>query len=184
MSALPAAISGSTVHRGGHECEVDDCLPDSQTTATSSAWRIRDGRTATWICCDRHLAGFRSVDGVGQDERLGIERWLYLPLLSPDDPYARIAVEELCYALAAFGAACRARVRVDPHPRCGYDVFIGKRFNRTPCRKRATQAAVEWFDEGGDLPLCDRHAKALKRAERSAGGELWLAPVLDFGGGR
>lgn len=185
MTAL--VISGSSVHNGGLECEVDDCLVDSATPATSSAWRIRAGRTATWLCCDRHRAQLQSSDGVGENERNGIERWLYLPLLRPDDPYARIAVEELCYAIAALGASCLARPRAPSHPLCGFDVygFGTRKPGRSPCRARATQVAEEWLDNetGGDLYLCDRHAKLMRRREKAGGGEFSTSVVLDFGGG-
>ncbi len=183
MTAL--VVSGSSVHEGGLQCEVDDCLVDSVTPATSTAWKIRARHTATWLCCDRHRAQLQSSDNVGEDERLGIERWLYLPLAQPADPYAVIAVEELCYAVAAFGAACAARTRVDSHPRCGFDVLgVGHPpSKRPPCRKRATQVADEYFDEGGDLYLCEQHAKHMKRHARAAGLEFETDVVLDFGGG-
>lgn len=181
---MSAIISGSSVHRGGYWCEVDDCLPDGVTPATHSAWRVRPGRSATWLCCDRHrdqLAG-----AVGHDERLGIERWLYLPLILPTqplDPYTTIALQELCSSIAGLA---RTGPRVPDHPLCGFDIYgFGTRKTKRPCRARATQMVENWIEvANGDLYLCDRHAKTLKRRERDSGGEFETELVLDFGGGQ
>jgi hypothetical protein len=186
--AIPSPIalprrSGSTVHAGGYWCEAYDCFTARKTrqpgarVARWTEWRLRGKRArATWVLCDECL--FEAKGAVIDDG----EHSLYLPLLHPSDPYARIAVEELLYSIAAFGAACAARVRVDSHPRCGWDVYgFGGRNPKKPCRARATQVVEDWLEvDGGDLYLCDRHAKTLKRRER---GEIETERVLDFGGG-
>jgi hypothetical protein len=196
MTAPPRIVNGSTVAAGGYECEVHDCYTwrragGAGRPARWTAWRLSprngatldDGQvgrvTATWILCDECP---RNGDDLDQ-----FTTHLILPLLHPSDPYARIAVEELCYAIAAFGAVCAARTRAPSHPLCGWDVYgYGGSKPRRPCRARATQVVEDWLDlefdvaGGGDLYLCDRHAKTLKRRER---GEIETERVLDFGGG-
>jgi hypothetical protein len=190
MTAVPpTTMSGSTVHHGTYECECFNCWEVRNNGGEGKAsrwscWRLGREHGAgfpnrvvrgTWIMCDECAEIAASESAFGD---------LYLPLLHPSDPYARIAVEELLYSIAAFGAACAARTRVSSHPLCGWDVYgYGGRNPKKPCRSRATQLVADWLEvDGGDLYLCDRHAKTLKRRERDSGGRLETELVLDFGG--
>jgi hypothetical protein len=117
VTAIPATtIDGSTVHCGSYECECFECWDDRKRGGTGrlavwSNWRIQLGWPVqlaprirgTWIMCDV----CRETSERGWREPS--DRDLFLPLLHPDDPYARIAVEEMLHALAALLVFVRER---------------------------------------------------------------------------
>ncbi len=160
---------GSTVHAGSYWCESFDCYmarkqrrPGARV-ARWTEWRLRwigDVRRprATWVLCDECMEESKSA--VLNDGDLD----LWLPLLTPADPYARIAVEEMLYALAALGADNATRKQ--SLPLCGYDVFVSR---RTPaCRAIATRVVRSWVaPDYADLYLCARHLRALRRRHDS-----------------
>lgn len=121
MTALVATRNGSTVHAGGYECEINGCHTERRHggdgyPARWSIWRI--GGQATWIACD--VCEGQDDSGDGHDSR---SLYLILPLLLPTDAYARIAVEEMLYALAALCLYVRERASrrfvLDVAPRHG-----------------------------------------------------------------
>jgi hypothetical protein len=156
---------GSTVHAGGYWCEAFDCYKARKLRAPGcrvarwTEWRLRwigDVRRprATWILCDECME--ESKNAVLNDGDLD----LWLPLLTPADPYARIAVEEMLYAMAALGADNGTRKLA--LPLCGFDFHVTHK--RPMCRVVATHVVRDWDDADlADLYLCARHVRALKR---------------------
>lgn len=119
---------GSTVYAGGYECECFNCyeyrrIGSSGNVATWSSWRIRGRGLATWILCDECLPKSQALDEDPTSVDDPNVAHLYLPLLSPSDPYAAIAVEEMLYALTALVATVRERASrrfvLDVAPRHG-----------------------------------------------------------------
>lgn len=131
MSIRP--VNGSTVHAGGYACECFECASggereSSPNVATWSSWRLVSTRfdvsrpthtRGTWIMCDECRAEDERLDRSRESPAYEV-RDIYLPLLHPSDPYARIAVEEMCYALAALGETVRSRNRYRGGEPIGY----------------------------------------------------------------
>lgn len=112
----PGTRNGSTVYAGGYVCECFDCYhyrnrPDrgQPNRAAWSCWRIHEGVVrCSWIMCDSCLPQSRAAM-IGNSLRDPRDVDIYLPLLHPSDAYARIAVEEMLYALTALGPTVRDR---------------------------------------------------------------------------